>query len=412
MKRHLLTLLVLGLILTPAIYAQRIAVSVTTVGNLPATCTPNGHLYIVTDGNAADGSDCSTGGSSNQSLCLCDAAGTGYVSEKNFIPSSNPKTDHTFTDVIDFVDIFYGNTLAADPTLAVDECYFASTATGGCFICEGSTDDTQEMLFCFQDLNEADTTHIIVTEDGTQTFTGKSISGEQINSGTIPADRAGADHTDALTEIAQGIKTAANDTDPLAVFTGGNPAGNVCVEMTSTGTLISAGDTCANLGPAGGTLTKSWSLWEVMTDGTQCQTVSEQTIATGPHVAAIECADNAASALYFNVNSRSYAGGTLTFTMSGVNSNATPSGDSDFDFSCQCRGDSDLMNSTWGSAQNIVLGFTTQNDLELASNGTAVTPEGTCVADDYLFCRAVMDDVNTTTEIADTAYLGIAVSEN
>ncbi|MCP4246223.1 MAG: hypothetical protein GY778_04165, partial [bacterium] len=63
----------------------------------------------------------------------------------------------------------------------------------------------------------------------------------------------GADHIDALTEIAQGIKTAANDSDPLAVFTGGNPAGTRCVEITSGGQMQAAGDTCANLGPAGAT---------------------------------------------------------------------------------------------------------------------------------------------------------------
>jgi hypothetical protein len=65
------------------------------------------------------------------------------------------------------------------------------------------------------------------------------------------ASNLAADGVDALTEIAQGIKTAANDTDPLAVYTGGNPAGNVCVEMNSSGQLVTAGDTCANLGPGG-----------------------------------------------------------------------------------------------------------------------------------------------------------------
>ncbi|MHC4073414.1 MAG: hypothetical protein ACYSW0_22725 [Planctomycetota bacterium] len=412
MKRQLLILLLMGFALASAAYAQRIAVSVTTVGGLPATCTPNGHLYIVTDGNAADGSDCSTGGSSNQSLCMCNATGNGYVSEKNFIPAADPDTDHTFTDEITFDEIFQGTTVGGDPALAVDECFFAATATGGGFICEGSTDDTNEMYFLVPDLNEADTTHVLVTESATQTLTNKSISGDQIDSGTVPADRAGADHIDALTEIAQAIKTVANDTDPLAVYTGGNPGSNVCVEMNSSGQLISAGDTCANLGPAGGTLTKEWSMWEVMPDGTQCQTVSEQTINSGPHVGAIECADNAASALYFNVNSRSYAGGTLTFTFSGVNSNATPTGIFDMDISCQCRGDSDAMDSTFGTVQNFSITFDTQNDLELASNGTAVTPNGTCAADDYLFCRAIMDDTATTTEVADTVLLGIAVAEN
>lgn len=72
-----------------------------------------------------------------------------------------------------------------------------------------------------------------------------------LDTGTVAVALVGADHIDALTEIAQGIKTAANDTDPLAVFTGGNPAGNRCVEINASGQLLSAADTCANLGPGG-----------------------------------------------------------------------------------------------------------------------------------------------------------------
>lgn len=332
-------------------------------------------------------------------------------------------------DVVDFADVLFSNTLAGNPALGADECWFASTATGGCFICEGSAADTSEQLYCFQDLNGADTTAVIVTEAGTQTLTNKTIdtasntitvveadisdlshttevndlsaavtwanvpdanvtgSAErdevcgttdlsatcEINAGvidqpdiddtdtlganpdnganavwfgttglifegatnnlieglltaadptttdktwTLPdetgtvcttgsvctgyepagtysgvgtcttqfvralndgagptcesivdadvpdsitidnattAANLGADGVDALTEIAQGIKTAANDTDPLAVFTGGNPAGNRCVEINSSGQMLVAADTCANLGPGGTT---------------------------------------------------------------------------------------------------------------------------------------------------------------
>jgi hypothetical protein len=67
----------------------------------------------------------------------------------------------------------------------------------------------------------------------------------------LQQDIPGADHINALTEIAQGIKTAANDTDDLAVWSGALPGSNVCVEMNATGQLVTAGDTCANLGPGG-----------------------------------------------------------------------------------------------------------------------------------------------------------------
>jgi len=92
------------------------------------------------------------------------------------------------------------------------------------------------------------TVPLVFTTAGTANF---DFSDDNINaSGGIDLP---ADAVDALTEIAQSIKTAANDTDPLAVYTGGNPGSNVCVEMTSTGTLIAAADTCANLGPGGAT---------------------------------------------------------------------------------------------------------------------------------------------------------------
>jgi hypothetical protein len=73
------------------------------------------------------------------------------------------------------------------------------------------------------------------------------------------ASNLAADGVNALTEIAQGIKTAANDTDPLAVFTGGNPAGTECVEVTSGGQLQATGSACgagsgdvADVGDCGG----------------------------------------------------------------------------------------------------------------------------------------------------------------
>ena len=61
----------------------------------------------------------------------------------------------------------YDQTLAGNPTLEVDECiFFKSASLGGCFLCEGSTADTAEQLYCFPNLNGSDTTeHIVVADD-------------------------------------------------------------------------------------------------------------------------------------------------------------------------------------------------------------------------------------------------------
>jgi hypothetical protein len=71
----ILFLALLAVMACPAVHAQRYVLRGTTVGNLPAACEP-GQPYLVTD--KQDHSDCSGGGGSVRSLCICDAAGTGY----------------------------------------------------------------------------------------------------------------------------------------------------------------------------------------------------------------------------------------------------------------------------------------------------------------------------------------------
>jgi hypothetical protein len=236
---------------------------------------------------------------------------------------------------------------------------------------------------------------------------------------TYTTPNAGTDVTADLEEELQIGGTTIGDNPAVAIeallSTGANAASwapipdcNNTTEKLDWGTNP---PTCV-ADQTGGTVTANhaWNMWEVMPDGTQCGSVSEQTINSGPHVAGIKCADNAASAMYFNLHDGTYGGGTVIFSFAAVNANATPTGVLDFDISCQCRGDSDAMNSTWGTVQNFSITFDTQNDLELASTA-AVTPEGSCAANDYLFCRAVMDDTSTTTEVADTVILGISGEE-
>lgn len=67
------------------------------------------------------------------------------------------------TDVLDYDNINFGNTLAGNPALDVDECYLMTTTTGGGFICEGSTANTNEQLYKFPDVDGADTTELIIT---------------------------------------------------------------------------------------------------------------------------------------------------------------------------------------------------------------------------------------------------------
>lgn len=160
-----------------------------TVANLPGSPS-SGDLAGVTDGNADD--DCTTGGGSTYNLCQytgaawvvvgdgTTASGADAVSvdssavtdpdfvstgDIDFVDTSNTITANINAGVVDFADIKYDNTLAGNPALAVDECWFFADSSGGGFICEGSTADTSEQLYRFPDVNGSDTTRYIMTDD-------------------------------------------------------------------------------------------------------------------------------------------------------------------------------------------------------------------------------------------------------
>ena len=150
----------------------------------------------------------------------------------------------------------------------------------------------------------------------------------------------------------------------------------------------------------------AWSVWSLSADGTQCADPAEVTINSGPLVPTIICTDNAASIFYGTIPMPDgWDGGTLTFELQALNT-AADTNVLDFDFSAQCRGDGDAVNSTWGTAQNASITFTTANDIEHATTA-ALTADGTCAAGDALFWRAVMDDTATTTAVATAHVTGI-----
>jgi hypothetical protein len=145
----------------------------------------------------------------------------------------------------------------------------------------------------------------------------------------------------------------------------------------------------------------------ISADATNCTAPAEVTINSGPKVWTINCADNAASVFYGSTSMPDgWNGGTITFELVTVNVNATPSGTLDFDFSAQCRGDSEVISNTWGTAQNAVITYNAQNEMEEATTA-AITPAGTCSAGDMLHWRAVMDDTSTNTQVANTYVLAV-----
>lgn len=90
-------------------------------------------------------------------------------------------------DSFNVADIFYGNTLAGNPGLLADECYFTKDGgVGGGFICEGSTTNANEQLYLFPDVDGADTTdRIVVNSSEVTSVDGRSLT---VGSGTLDAD--------------------------------------------------------------------------------------------------------------------------------------------------------------------------------------------------------------------------------
>ncbi|MCH7828922.1 hypothetical protein IH982_03655, partial [Patescibacteria group bacterium] len=105
-------------------------------------------------------------------------------------------------DTIDFVDIKQDNTLAGDPALLVDECFFVATTGGGGFICEGLAANTNEQLYIFPDVDGADTTFRIVV-DATE-VTDIEGTGLSISTGTLNFSASGIAGHDIFTDFVSG----------------------------------------------------------------------------------------------------------------------------------------------------------------------------------------------------------------
>ncbi len=108
-----------------------------------------------------------TGGDSSGStgIARVDAGTWSYSELSGDVTTSGSNATTYAVNSIDFTEIIQSNTLAGNPALAVDECFLVATATGGGFICEGSTDNTNEQLYLFPDQDSADSTEYIVVAD-------------------------------------------------------------------------------------------------------------------------------------------------------------------------------------------------------------------------------------------------------
>lgn len=169
--------------------------------------------------------------SGNQTITLSgDVTGSGETAITTAIAS----------DVVGFGDIDFSLTLAGNPALLVDECYFAKTTSGGGFICEGSTADTAEQLYLFPDLNGSDTTDTFSTLGSAQTFTGiKTISSNWVNTANPWADNEVADTLTIGASSVVDVDAVTGDTsddDDLDVAAGGTGVSTLTGMVHGNGT--------------------------------------------------------------------------------------------------------------------------------------------------------------------------------
>ena len=152
---------------------------------------------------------------------------------------------------------------------------------------------------------------------------------------------------------------------------------------------------------------ESIAIGDLNVDTAQCTAPSAITINSGPKVTAINCADNAAGVIYGVWQAPSNWGGLFRLALSAVNENAAPSGTLAFDVSCQAHNDASQVNSTWGTADDLDLGFSNQylNEIAIASPNCSGSSTGAAT----VYWRAVVDATTTTTQVADTNIVGARI---
>jgi hypothetical protein len=193
--------------------------------------------------------------------------------------------------------------------------------------------------------------------------------------------------------------TSGDDSIPWLVKSDCGPEtaqGKSCLDSDNNHFCIGDGTICR--GPV---MTRSipFPAGALSVDGTQCSVPVERVINSGPKVWTVQCADSNGAIIYGSSPlPDGYNGSTFQFQLTAENENATPSGNMDMDFSCMCRGNGNEINSTWGTAQNAVISWSSYAQYEEAQDlTTAVTCDGPCLGSDTLYWRGVLDEPSTTT---------------
>lgn len=143
----------------------------------------------------------------------------------------------------------------------------------------------------------------------------------------------------------------------------------------------------------------------IVKDGTNCLPAVETTINSGPKIPVFTCADSGSS-IFQGSTWLPIAITTATFTL-GVSDVDSSSHVFAGDFSAMCRANDAAINSTWGTGVAVSITMTTANDI-FTVESSAVTPNGTCSANSWLFWRFVVNATSFTDD-GDARVIGVGM---
>lgn len=255
-----------------------------------------------------------------------------------------------------------------------------------------------------------------VDEVSAGAYAADSIDHDDLNDTLTFEDGTLLDFGTFISDATEGIMLPAHATT-CASATG---EGQVCWEEDAAALWIGDGSTAQQMnGAAPSTEVRSimWNAGAMDADGTQCSDAVQTQLNSGPRKPAIICTDNDAGIIQGDAPMPdSYDGGTVTFRIEVMSDNATPADEFHVDFAVQCRGNSDIVNNTYGTEIAADVDFDASGTCGGSAcvtwenafvTTTAVTGNGTCAAGDHLYWQGSVDATGTTATVADVLILSV-----
>ena len=245
----------------------------------------------------------------------------------------------------------------------------------------------------------------VVGADLTMTgnFTAGTITSSSTTEGELTLTEAPAGGSDFFRWRAP----SARSTSLTAVLPIADPsAGQVMVYGTPTSGVSTMTWMTPLTTASSATKTAYWDAGGMSTDGSFCDTPTEQILNSGIKLWTFSCAQSGSSVFYGSaVMPDSYSGGAVTFELNlfhPTTETITFAGS----FSAQCRAAGTTINAVWGTAVATNVAITTGNQL-VNTTSAPVSPNGSCAGGDFFTWRYVVNAGSFSPPAANTRVIGV-----